>query len=108
MASQMELAKLKLVDKHHPSTQMVAVLDRPYEISIGYAEIPEPNRNEISIKIEYVGICGSDLETYRGSRRPEYLSMPTRLGHEVSGVVNKVGANVNGIQIGDKVACRYV
>ncbi|TNJ46042.1 alcohol dehydrogenase catalytic domain-containing protein [Tamlana fucoidanivorans] len=108
MASQMELAELELVDREHPNSQTVAVLEAPYDISIAYAKIPKPNRDEICIQIKYVGICGSDLETYRGSRKPEYLSMPTRLGHEVSGIVCEVGENVKGLQIGDKVACRYV
>ncbi|MCG8306900.1 MAG: zinc-binding dehydrogenase [Cytophagales bacterium] len=108
MATQMELADLTLVDKDHPNAQEVAVLNEPYNITVAHAEIPEPGDDEIRVKIEYVGICGSDVETYRGSRQPEYLSMPTRLGHEVSGVVDKAGSNVQGIRKGDKVACRYV
>jgi len=108
MATQMQLADLQLVQEKSPNAQMVAVLNRPHDISIAYAEIPVPNDDEIRIKIYYVGICGSDLETFRGARRPEYLSMPTRLGHEVSGIVDQVGKNVKGIRKGDKVACRYV
>jgi hypothetical protein len=38
-----------------------------------------------------VGICGSDLEAYRGSRAPEFMTTPARLGHEVAGVLDKVG-----------------
>lgn len=108
MASQMQLAELKLVDKNTPNSQKVAVLHAPYKIDIAYAEIPEPTDDEVRIKITYVGICGSDVETYRGIRQPEYLSMPTRLGHEVAGIIQKVGKNVTGIKLGDKVACRYV
>ncbi|QCW99584.1 zinc-binding dehydrogenase [Aggregatimonas sangjinii] len=108
MASQMQLANLKLVSQQSPNSQRVAVLHAPYEIGMAYAEIPEPMNDEVLIKITFVGICGSDVETYRGLRKPEYLSMPTRLGHEVAGVVEKTGANVTGIRKGDKVACRYV
>ena len=108
MATKMKLADLKLVDNGHPNAQKVAVLNKPYDISIAYAEIPQPNDDEIRVKIKYVGICGSDVETYRGTRRPEHLSMPTRLGHEVGGIVDKIGSNVIGVRVGDKVTCRYV
>jgi len=108
MATKMEMADLKLVTEDHPNAQKVAVLNAPYDISIAYAEIPEPAPDEIRLKVEWVGICGSDVEAYRGTRKPEYLSTPARLGHEVAGIVDQVGAHVTGIQVGDKVTCRYV
>lgn len=55
-----------------------------------------------------MGICGSDLEAYRGSRQPEFMAFPNRLGHEVAGVLEKVGAAVVGLSVGDQVTCRYV
>jgi len=55
-----------------------------------------------------VGICGSDLEAYRGTRQPEFMTTPTRLGHEVAGVIDQVGRHVNGLKAGDQVTCRYV
>lgn len=108
MATKMEMAKLELVEKGTPNSQMVAVLNKPYDISVQYAMIPEPGDDEIRVKIKYVGICGSDLEAYRGTRAPEFISTPARLGHEVSGVIDKVGKNVIGLVPGDKVTCRYV
>ena len=108
MARKMQVAKLELVDGSIPGSQMVAVLNKPYDISLHYAKIPEPGDDEIRIKIKWVGICGSDLETYRGTRSPEFLTTPVRLGHEVGGVIDKIGSNVLGLHIGDKVTCRYV
>lgn len=108
MASKMQLADLKIVPENYPDSQRIAVLNEPYKISMAHAEIPEPSEDEIRVKIEYVGICGSGVETYRGARHPEYISMPARLGHEVGGIVDKVGKNIQGIRVGDKVACRYV
>ena len=49
---------------------------------------------EVLVKLEYVGICGSDLEAYRGTRAPEFITTPARLGHEVSGVIDMVGEKV--------------
>lgn len=104
----MQMAELELVDKGTPNSQMVAVLNKPFDISVHYAQIPEPNDDEIRIRIKWVGICGSDLEAFRGNRAPEFITTPARLGHEVAGIVDKVGKNVLGIKAGDMVTCRYV
>lgn len=108
MPTQMEMAGLELVEKGTPDSQMVAVLNEPYDIGIRYARIPQPGDGEVRVKIKWVGICGSDLEAYRGIRAPEFISTPARLGHEVAGVIDKVGPNVIGLKEGDRVTCRYV
>lgn len=108
MAFKMQLADLKFVDQDHPQAQKVAVLEAPNVIKMNHALIPEPEAEEIRIKILYVGICGSDIETYRGIRTAEFVSFPGRLGHEVSGVIDKVGTNVHTLRVGQKVSCRYV
>lgn len=108
MSTVMGMARLELVEPGMPNSQKVAILNKPYDISVGYALIPEPMDGEVRIKIKYVGICGSDLEAYRGTRAPEFLSTPARLGHEVAGVVDKLGPNVVGIRKGDFVTTRYV
>lgn len=100
--------KLKLVDSNHPDVQRVAILNGPRKISLAYAELSEPGEGEIRVKIKWVGICGSDVEAYWGTRQPEFLSTPARMGHEVAGVIDKVGPNVIGLRKGDLVTCRYV
>lgn len=99
---------MTFVDSTHPRSQRVAILDEPRKLSLGFAEIPEPGEGEIRVKIKWVGVCGSDVEAYRGTRRPEFISFPARLGHEVAGVIDKVGPHVEGLRPGDKVTCRYV
>ncbi|MGH9378381.1 MAG: alcohol dehydrogenase catalytic domain-containing protein, partial [Terriglobia bacterium] len=108
MTTRMAQAKLKLVNKDHPEAQRVAILEGTKHLSLAYAEIPEPGHGEIRVKIKWVGVCGSDVETYRGTRQPEFVSAPARLGHEVAGVIDKLGPAVVGLKIGDPVACRYV
>lgn len=90
------------------SYQKVAILEKPYKLSLVNAAIPEPSDTEIRVKIIYVGICGSDLEAFKGTRNPEFMTLPARLGHEVAGIIDKVGSNVLGLKVGMKVACRYV
>ncbi|KZL89883.1 zinc-binding dehydrogenase [Clostridium magnum] len=66
-------------------------------------DIKEPtiNDDQVKIKVEYSGICGSDIHSYKG----EYnnLRPPLVLGHEFSGIVTEIGKNVTGIQVGDRV-----
>lgn len=108
MATHMIVADLKLVPAGHPNAQKVAVLNQPFDISVAYAEIPNAAVGEVRVKIKWVGVCGSDIETYRGQRQPEFMSIPARLGHEVAGVIDQVGAHVVGLKLGDQVTCRYV
>ena len=104
----MTMAALSLVPAGTPGTMRVAVLDAPGAMSMKHAMVPEPGDHEVRVKIKYVGICGSDLEAFRGTRQPEFMSTPARLGHEVAGVIDKVGRCVVGIAKGDRVTCRYV
>lgn len=108
MPTKMKFAEFQYVEKDSPNSQRVAILEKPYSLKIAYATIPEPTEDEVRIRIKYVGICGSDLEAYRGIRKPEFISFPARLGHEVAGVIEKVGSRVKGLKVGQKVTCRYV
>lgn len=108
MPRKMTMADLALVSENHPRAQQVAVLREPGRLETAWAEIPEAGEGEIRVKIKWVGICGSDLEAFRGSRCPEFLSTPSRLGHEVGGVIDQVGAGISGLRVGDRVTCRYV
>jgi len=108
MATKMAMAELELLDGPRDGAQRVAVLREPGAIDTAWAKVPDPGDGQVRVKIKYVGVCGSDVEAFRGHRRPEFLSMPVRLGHEVAGVIDAVGPNVPGLRVGDKVTCRYV
>ncbi len=108
MPTKMRFAELDYVEAGSLDSQSVAILEKPYSMKVVSAKILEPGDDEIRVKIKYVGICGSDLEAYRGVRKPEFISFPSRLGHEVAGTIEKLGKNVKGLKIGQKVTCRYV
>jgi len=78
-----------------------AVLTREREIQIIELEHPNCKDNQIRVKIYFSGICGSDLSTYRGLH--PYKKPPTILGHEASGIVDRVGKLVNKFKVGDRV-----
>lgn len=108
MATKMTLADLDFLDRKGENSQTVAVMDEPGKLSLRYAEIPEPGTGELRVKVKWVGVCGSDIEAFRGTREAEFVSFPARLGHEVAGVVDKLGPGVNGLNLGDQVTTRYV
>lgn len=68
-------------------------------------EIPQPGPGELQIKLEYVGVCGSDLHFYQEGRLGNWeLDGPLALGHEPGGIVSGIGEGVTGFKIGDKVS----
>jgi L-iditol 2-dehydrogenase len=108
MVRKMAVPPLEWVDRDGPGTQMCAVMEDVGRIGIRRAIIPEPAEGEVRVKVKWIGICGSDVEVFQGHRQPEFITFPARLGHEVAGVIDKVGRNVIGLKPGDHVALRYV
>lgn len=63
---------------------------------------PVPQGHDALIRIQYVGICGSDIHLFNGSYNGPH-SYPMRFGHEWSGVVEAVGSDVTAVKVGDVV-----
>lgn len=78
-----------------------AVLHRPGErLSIENITIDNPGPREVLIRTAAVGLCHSDLHYIDGIYS---TPMPAVLGHEVAGVIEKVGSDVTGLRVGDHV-----
>lgn len=66
---------------------------------------PTPEPQQAVVRIEAVGVCGSDTAYYKLGRIGDYVvDGPIVLGHEVAGRVESVGADVTNVQPGDRVA----
>jgi L-iditol 2-dehydrogenase len=63
--------------------------------------VPEIKDNEVLIKVKAVGICGSDIHGIDGSTGRRIP--PVVMGHEASGIIEKVGSSVSGWKKGDRV-----
>jgi L-iditol 2-dehydrogenase len=79
-------------------------------------DLPHPviDATELLVKVAACAVCGSDVRTFRHGARN--ISKPVVLGHEISGTVAEVGAQLSGYTVGQRVAvapaipcgtCRY-
>jgi L-iditol 2-dehydrogenase len=67
--------------------------------------ISDPGPGELQVAIKATGVCGSDVSYYNKFRNGDLQAVqPLSLGHESAGVVVAIGENVNGFQIGERVA----
>ncbi|MFT4469954.1 NAD(P)-dependent alcohol dehydrogenase [Arthrobacter sulfonylureivorans] len=82
-----------------------AVMTGLNTIEIQERPMPEPLPGQAVIRVEAVGVCGSDVAYYRyGKIGPFVVDGPFILGHEVSGEVVAVGDGVDNVHVGDRVA----
>lgn len=72
-----------------------------------FREVPRPeiqNGNEVLLKINRVGVCGSDVHYYETGRiGSQVVQYPFRVGHECSATVVEVGRAVRPVQVGQPV-----
>ena len=81
------------------SVMRAAVLVKPLQIEVGEHPIPNPGPGQLRIRLQDVGICGSDVH-YFGGHRP--LPAPTIIGHEGWGYIDALGEGVNR-ELGERV-----
>ena len=78
------------------------VIDGPGKVRLKETEEPHIESDQVLLEIQYIGLCGSDLSTYRGLS--PLVTFPRIPGHEVSAIIAEKGSNVPGsFNIGDKV-----
>ncbi len=90
---------------------LAAVYYNNHDVRIEEMPIPQIGEDEALLKVMASGICGSDvIEWYRVPKAPRVL------GHEATGVIDKVGSKVTSLKVGDRVfvshhvpcnQCRY-
>ncbi|MDF2801859.1 MAG: theronine dehydrogenase-like Zn-dependent dehydrogenase [Anaerocolumna sp.] len=75
------------------------------EMEMREVEVPKIKENEVLVKLEYVGICGSDVHYLEhGSIGDFIVNGDFILGHECAGEIVELGSKVTDLSIGDKVA----
>ena len=83
------------------------------DIRIEERELKALKDNEVTVRVAWAGICGSDLHEYQEgpvfvpTEKEDPLTgqiAPLIMGHEFSGVIEKIGAQVTNFKLGDRVA----
>ena len=86
------------------ATMRAAVLAAPAEFRIELVRRPDPSEGEVRIRLEGCGVCASNVEPWVGQEWSTYPGEPGGLGHEGWGRVDAVGAGVEGLAPGHRVA----
>lgn len=86
---------------------------RDPQFSVQDIPVPDLGPDDLLIRVKSCGICGSDTHLYETDHQGYIIfSGPVRLpcviGHEYSGIVEKVGSNVSNFQAGDFVAAESI
>jgi D-xylulose reductase len=81
------------------------VLEKQHDLKLRDIELDQTmGESDVRIRMEVVGICGSDVHYYTHGRiGPFVVEAPMVLGHEGAGTVIAKGAKVKGIEVGDRV-----
>jgi L-iditol 2-dehydrogenase len=78
-----------------------ATMTAPGQIEISEAPVPSPGPGEALLRIQRIGVCGSDIHVFHGKH--PYTSYPVVQGHEFSALIEAVGPGVVNVKRGDKV-----
>ncbi|HEU5012705.1 MAG TPA: galactitol-1-phosphate 5-dehydrogenase [Roseiflexaceae bacterium] len=77
------------------------VYQGPWEMPVCDIEPPTPQPDEVIVKVQAVGVCGSDVHGYTGSTGRRFPGIA--MGHEFCGTITAVGENVSDYHVGDAV-----
>ena len=86
-------------------TMKVAVMKGIRKMEFEQWPIPQIKDDEVLVKINHVGVCGSDLHFFEAGRIGNWIvDSDLVLGHESGGTVVEVGSKVEHLKVGDRVA----
>lgn len=73
----------------------------PGEVDVVEVEDPRPRPGEALLRVRYAGICGSDVQTFRGTQ--PFASYPRVPGHEFSAEILEINGSSEDLAVGDVV-----
>lgn len=84
----------------------VRLIKPKHPLELQEVPVPEIGAQDVLIRVKAAGICHSDAH-YRSGKSP-VSPLPMTLGHEVAGVIEKAGAEVKRLKVGDRVCVHYL
>lgn len=85
-------------------TMRAAVVAAPGQVRLEDVARPRPGPGQVRIRLEGCGVCASNLTPWAGPAWQQFPLEPGALGHEGWGVVDALGAGVERLAVGDRVA----
>ena len=83
------------------------VLERPQQpLQLVDRSIPTPNPDQVLLRVLACGVCRTDLHIFDGEL--EQPKLPLIPGHQIVGIVEALGSNVKGLNIGDRVGVPWL
>lgn len=82
---------------------LAAVLKGKEDIKVEDVPDFEPRKNEVRIRVEHNGICGSDIHAYASGAAFTTVHRNNIMGHEFGGIIDTVGEGVTNFKAGDRV-----
>jgi L-iditol 2-dehydrogenase len=82
-----------------PAEQRAAVYRDVNDVRVETIAVPEVGPGEVLMRIDTCGICGTDLKKIHSGSH----AAPRIFGHEMAGTIVKVGEDVDGFAVGDRV-----
>ncbi len=82
------------------ATMRAVVFDAPTRVALQQIPRPEPQPDQVIVKVMACGLCGTDLHLFHGDFPTRYPLVP---GHEFSGVIAEIGNQVSDWRVGDRV-----
>ncbi len=76
------------------------------QLRLSELPLPQPGEGQVRLRVRMCGVCHTDLHTVEGDIHPPRL--PLTPGHQVVGVVDQLGAGVQGLQIGQRVGVPWL
>lgn len=86
-----------------PASAPAVLLSAPGIVDVTEVGVRPPLPDELLVRVEAAGVCGSDVELFAGNRPGDIVRYPVVPGHEWSGRVVAVGSRVDGFTPGDPV-----
>lgn len=78
-----------------------AIMPEPGRVEIREVERPMPRNGEVLLRIQRIGICGSDIHVFHGQH--PLTPYPVIQGHEFSAIIEAIGPDVEGLEPGANV-----
>lgn len=88
-----------------PALMNASILQQQNAVVLETLPVPTPDADQVLVKVAAVGVCGSDVHYYQHGRIGDYVvNHPLILGHELSGIIVDIGADVSRSRVGSRVA----